>query len=49
MRQNKPYSKVLFFRVALMYHSCCQGKLGELAKKQLTKPTVLFILSLSKC
>ena len=40
-----------FLRVPLMYQPCClvpgcQGKLGELRKKQLTKPQKQFILSL---
>ena len=41
-----------FFRVPLMYQPCCllpccQGKLGELTKKQFTKPTPQFILGRS--
>ena len=41
-----------FFRVSLMYQPCCllpccQGKLGELTKKQFTKPTPQFILGRS--
>ena len=41
----------VFLRVALMYQPscllpCCQGKQGELAKKQLSKPQKQFILSL---
>ena len=41
-----------FFRVSLMYQPCCllpccQSKLGELAKKQFTKPTPQFILGRS--
>ena len=40
-----------FLRAPLMYQPCClvpgcQGKLGELRKKQLTKPQKQFILSL---
>ena len=42
----------IFLRSPLVYQPCClvpccQGKLGELAPKQLSKPTVLFILTFS--
>ena len=41
-----------FLSATLMYQPCClvpccQGELGELTKKQFTKPTAQLILSLS--
>ena len=41
------FSAPLMFKACCLV-PCCQGRLGEITKKQLTKPIVQFILSLSR-